>query len=311
MIDFSSHFLENIGLRVSRLAVGGSHFGVNACRKDVMRLVSTALDLGVNFFDTADIYGKGESESALGDAVYGRRHNVVIATKFGHDEAAKGASRAAMTQCLHHSLKRLKTDYIDLYQLHAPDPSIPVEETISTLQLWVKEGKIRCYGICNVKPSEIEHYCDTAQAMGGILPSSVQNPVNILNYQSYEAIRPPLNTFRLGLLAALPLARGLLGGRYRSVLDVPRTHPLSGHKGLGYRNVRTKEVIERLIYAAQQLNRSPSVLALEVILANKDIISVLVGMSHADQLLSLANLNSPLLQKKTIDYILGRRLALD
>ncbi|MBD2813943.1 aldo/keto reductase [Xenorhabdus sp. Flor] len=311
MIDFSSHFLETIGLRVSRLAVGGSHFGVSACRKDVMRIVSTALDLGVNFFDTADIYGKGESESALGDAVYGRRHNVVIATKFGHDETARGASRVAMTQCLHNSLKRLKTDYIDLYQLHAPDPSTPVEETVSTLQLWVKEGKIRCYGICNVTLSEIEHYCNTAQAMGGILPACVQNPVNILNYQSYEEIRPSLNAFQLGLLAALPLARGLLGGRYRSVLDVPRTHPLSGYKGLGYRNVRTKKAIDRLIYAAQQLNRPPSVLALEVILANKDIISVLVGMSHADQLLSLADLNSSLLQQKTIDYILGRRLALD
>ncbi|MBD1227877.1 aldo/keto reductase [Xenorhabdus griffiniae] len=311
MIDFSTHFLESIGLRVSRLAVGGSHFGVSTCRKDVMSIVSTALDLGVNFFDTADIYGKGESESALGDAVYGRRHHVVIATKFGHNEAVKGASRTAMTQCLHNSLKRLKTDYIDLYQLHAPDPSTPVEETISTLQLWVKEGKIRCYGICNVKPSEIEHYCNTAQAMGGMLPTSVQNPVNILNYQNYEEIQFSLNTFQLGLLASLPLARGLLGGRYRSVLDVPRTHPLSGYKGLGYRNVRTKKAIDRLIYAAQELNRPPSLLALEVILANRDITSVLVGMSHSEQLLSLADLNSSLLQKKTIDYILGRRLALD
>ncbi|MBD2806150.1 aldo/keto reductase [Xenorhabdus sp. ZM] len=311
MIDFNSHFLETIGLRVSRLAVGGSHFGVSASRKDVMRIVSTALDFGVNFFDTADIYGKGESESALGDAVYGRRHRVVIATKFGHDEEAKGAGRAAMTRSLHNSLKRLKTDYIDLYQLHAPDPSTPIEETISTFQLWVKEGKIRSYGICNVRSSEIEHYCNTARAMGGILPTSIQNPVNILNYQGYEEIRSSLSTCQLGLLAALPLARGLLSGRYRSVLDVPRTHPLSGYKGLGYRNAHTKKIIERLIYAAQQLNRSPSVLALEVILSNKDIISVLVGMRHSEQLISLTELHPSLLQEQTIDYILGRRLSLD
>ncbi|MBI6548500.1 aldo/keto reductase [Xenorhabdus lircayensis] len=311
MIDFSSHFLKTVGLRVSRLAVGGSHFGLSVCRKDVMRIVSAALDMEVNFFDTADIYGKGESESALGNAVYGRRHDVVIATKFGHDETARGASRAAMTQCLHNSLQRLKTDYIDLYQLHAPDPLIPAEETISTLQSWVKEGKIRCYGICNVKPSEIGHYCRTAQAMEGVLPASVQNPVNILNYQSYEEIQPSLKAFQLGVLASLPLARGLLGGRYRSVLDVPQTHPLSGYKGLGYRNTRTKNAINRLMCAAKQLNRPPSVLALEVILANKDVVSALVGISNLNQLLSLIDLNSSLLQQKTIDYVLGRRLALD
>ncbi|MDC9597415.1 aldo/keto reductase [Xenorhabdus anantnagensis] len=311
MIDSSSHFLKTIGLRVSRLAVGGSHFGVSVHRKDVMRIVSTALDMGVNFFDTADIYGKGESESALGDALYGRRHDVVIATKFGHDEAAKGASRKAMTQCLHNSLKRLKTDYIDLYQLHAPDPLTPAEETISTLQSWVKAGKIRCYGICNVKSSEIEHYCRIAQAMAGEPPASIQNPVNILNYQSYKEIQPSLKAFQLGALAALPLARGLLGGRYRSVLDVPQAHPLSGYKGLGYRNIRTKNAINRLMYAAKQLNRSPSLLALEVILASEGMVSVLVGINNPNQLFSLIDLNPSLLQQKTIDYVFGQRLALD
>lgn len=307
MIDYSSRFLKTSGLWVSRLAVGSSHFGLGVSRKEVMHIVSTALDIGVNFFDTADVYGKGESEIALGRALYGYRHDVVIATKFGHDETARGASQTVMTQSLNNSLKRLNTDYIDLYQLHAPNLSTPIEETISTLQAWVKEGKIRSYGICNVKSSEIKHYCCTAQTMGGALLTSVQNPLNILNYPDYEEIKPSLKEFQLGLLASLPLARGLLGGHYRTVLDVPCTHPLSGYKGLGYRNIRTKNAIGRLMHAAKQLNRPPSVLALEVILASEDLVSVLVGISNSNQLLSLIDLNPSLIQQETIDYLLGRR----
>ncbi len=310
MVSYSASFLKISGLRLSRLAVGCSHFGTDVDRQEVRRIVSAALDTGVTLFDTADIYSKGESELALGQALSGRRHAAVIATKFGHDAVAQGASQGAIYLALDNSLRRIKTDYIDLYQLHAPDSATPVEETLSTLQELVKAGKILSYGICNVKLPELANFCRIARAQEGSALTTVQNPFNLLNYEHYETLRSSLKEFHVGLLASLPLARGLLGGRYRSVANVPAGHPLAGYKGLGYRNARTIALITRLLLAAEQLNRSPAQLALETILASDDTVSALVGVRSTSQLLSLVNINPTAMRQETTNYILGQRSSL-
>jgi 1-deoxyxylulose-5-phosphate synthase len=215
------------GLAVSELAIGTAAFGKSGRIPDgqagVDAIVHAALDLGVSFFDTADSYGDapGVSETLLGNALQGRRHEAVISTKFGGDlRGANGpdwgrrGSRRYIRLAVDASLRRLQTDWIDLYQIHIPDRGTPIEETLTALDELVKEGKIRYAGSSNYQAWEITHAHHIAlqRNLSGFV--SVQNEYNLLWRKVEEEILPASRALGAGFLAYFPLQNGLLTGKY-------------------------------------------------------------------------------------------------
>jgi 1-deoxyxylulose-5-phosphate synthase len=298
--------LGGSGLRVPRIALGCGEFGRRPDRRDAVRIVETALDMSITLFDTADVYNDGESERILGEAVRNQRERCVLATKFRHLASAPGGSRRSIRIALEGTLKRLGTDYVDLYQMHAPDPSTPIEETIATLQDLVREGKVLYFGLCNVKAWQAVDAQHTAWALGGAPLVSVQSQMNVLDLSAFLELRPVVGRFELGLLSASPLARGLLGGTYSQAHLPPKGHRLLTRKGAGYWNERGLAVAERIRAAAERLNRKPAQLALEVLLSFEEVSSVLVGASSLEQLRDLGEVRFGELDKLTVrDLIRG------
>ena len=223
------------GLVVSVVGIGCNNFGRKMDEAQTRLVVDAALDHGVNLFDTADIYGTGASETLLGKALQGRRDDVVIATKFGMDmEGANGVDRGArgsrryIVRAVEASLRRLGTDYIDLYQMHAPDPATPIDETLSALDDLVRAGKVRYLGNSNFAGWQIADADWTARSTD--LDSVRQRPERIQLAQA-RAWRPrccpACGRFGLGMLPFFPLASGLLTGKYRRDAEPPAGSRLS------------------------------------------------------------------------------------
>lgn len=216
--------LGNSGLSVSLAGLGCNMLGATVPAEDVPALIGAALDAGITFFDTADVYGNpaGASEELLGAALGSRRADVVVASKFGMDMrgangpdwGARGSRRYVM-RAVEASLRRLGTDWIDLYQLHAPDPETPVQETLSALDDLVRQGKIRYVGVSNVAGWQLADAVWTAE-QGGLAPVvSVQNRWSLLAREVEQEVVPAAGHFGVGLLPYTPLASGLLTGKYR------------------------------------------------------------------------------------------------
>jgi len=216
--------LGDSGLTVSTAGLGCNTFGATLHPDEVAPLVSAALDSGVTFFDTADVYGgePGQSESLLGAALAGSRDDVMIATKFGMDTrglngpdwGARG-SRRYVRRAVEGSLRRLGTDYIDLYQLHAPDPLTPIEETLAALHDLVTEGKVRYLGSSNFAAWQITE-ADWVARTEGLTPFvSAQNRYNLLDRDAERELVPAAESAGVGILPYVPLASGLLTGKYR------------------------------------------------------------------------------------------------
>jgi aryl-alcohol dehydrogenase-like predicted oxidoreductase len=219
--------LGSSGLRVSAVGLGGNNFG-RAGTKTITQegteaVVAAALDAGVNLIDTADVYGAeyGRSEELLGQALAGRRDEVVIATKFGHvgmpsPIPAWGArgSRRYVRLAVEGSLRRLRTDWIDLYQLHTPDPATPIEETIEALDELVVEGKVRYVGHSNFAGWQIAEAHLTATLLGKRHFVSAQNEYNLLSRGVEAEVLPAARRFGLGLLPYFPFANGLFTGKF-------------------------------------------------------------------------------------------------
>lgn len=295
--------LGGSGLRVPRLAVGCAHFGRRLDERGAARLVDTAVDLGIRFFDTADVYAGGESERILGLAVKGKRDCCVIATKFRFSPELPGASRKSIRAAVEGSLRRLGVEYIDLYQLHGPDPSTPVEETIGALQDLVVEGKILYFGLCNVKAWQAVDAQRVAWHSGRAPLVSVQALINAVDLRAYRELQPVAGPFKLGLLAAAPLARGLLGGRYCDA-DPPPEHPLRSAKGVGYWNDAGRAAAERVREVARELNRPPVHVALGALLSLPKVDSLLVGPSSTEQLIECSESAGNFLDEATVRYVL-------
>jgi len=190
--------------------------------EDSIKAVQKALDLGINFFDTADVYGDGHSESVLGKALGSERKNVIVATKVGGVKQKGGpsrhdASRKHIMSAIEASLKRLRTDYVDLYQIHVPDPSTPVSETASALLQLKKEGKIRYAGLSNMKTTEISEY------MKHGIVTTLQPEYNMIQRGSETELFPFCMEHKIAVLAYSPLARGLLTGKYDTKSNFPTT----------------------------------------------------------------------------------------
>lgn len=214
-------------LRVTAVGLGCNNFGrPNSATEDQAgtdRVIGAAIDAGVVFFDTADIYGSpsGRSEELMGVALRGRRDQIVLATKFGHSSssfdlaggAAKG-SRAYLRAAVEASLRRLQTDHIDLYQQHTPDPATPIAETIAALDELVTEGKIRAFGHSNFRAAQIDEAADEAARLGTRAFVSAQNEYSLLARDVEAEVLPAVNRHGLGFLPFYPLHSGLLTGKF-------------------------------------------------------------------------------------------------
>lgn len=217
------------GLVVSRVGLGCNNFGARMADEDVPAVVHAAIDAGVTLFDTADIYGNaGGSEILLGEALRGRRDQVVVATKFGMDmRGANGpdwgarGSRRYIRIAVENSLRRLGTDWIDLYQYHEPDGVTPIEETLGALTELVAEGKVRYIGSSNLAGWQVVDADWTAKTSGYEAFISAQNEYNWLKRSAETELLPALEHTGLGLLPFFPLARGLLTGKYRRGESAP------------------------------------------------------------------------------------------
>lgn len=233
------------GLAVSVVGLGCNNLGRPGTPTESLAgtraVVDQALDSGITFFDVADTYGspRGRSEELLGQALSGRRENAVIATKFGMDmQGANGpdfsarGSRRYVRRAVEASLRRLGTDWIDLFQLHRPDPLTPLRETLSVLDDLVREGKIRYVGHCNLPGWQIADAAWTAVHAGLVAPVSAQNHYSLLEREAEREVIPACQRFGLGLLPYFPLANGLLTGKYRQSHEPPQGSRLVGRERL-------------------------------------------------------------------------------
>ncbi|QOC95148.1 aldo/keto reductase [Micromonospora craniellae] len=285
--------LGDSGLVVSVVGIGCNNFGRKLELDGTRAVVDAALDVGINFFDTADIYGEpyGASETQLGAALKGRRDDVVVATKFGmsmggdngRDFGVRG-SRRYVIRAVEASLRRLDTDYIDLYQLHEPDPGTPIEETLAALDDLVRAGKVRYLGNSNFAGWQIADADWTAKTRGTSRFVSAQNHYSLLNRDAEIEVLPACERFGLGMLPFFPLANGLLTGKYKRGEAPPAGSRLAGGgryaKRLAAADWDTIEGIEA--YAAE---RGVSMLHVAIggLAAQPAVTSVIAGATTPDQ----------------------------
>ena len=282
--------LGESGLTVSVVGLGGNNFGFGAGldAAQTRDVVEAALEMGVTFFDTADIYGR--SEEFIGEALKGRRNEVVLATKFGSDMGgANGpawverASRRYIRDAVQHSLRELRTDWIDLYQLHWPSRRVPIAETLSALNDLVHEGLIRYIGCSNFESWEVVEAAWTAHA-GSLVPFvSAQNEYSLANRGVEAALVPVCERYGLGLLPYYPLANGLLTGKYRRGEPVPPGTRLSDPEMQSWLSDDRLELVETLSSYARQRGKSLLEVAIGGLAAQPIVSSVIAGATSPDQ----------------------------
>jgi len=212
-------------LEVSVVGLGCNNFGWRIDAPATARVIGAALDSGINFFDTADMYGAGKSEEFLGQALGSRRKQIVLATKFGlpmgeGDEQRKGAKPAYVRQAVEDSLRRLGTDVIDLYQLHTPDASTPIGDTLEALDGLVRAGKVRVIGCSNFSAEQLRE-AESAVKAGAARFVSVQNEYSLIHRQPEPAVLPECVRRGIAFIPYFPLANGLLTGKYRRGQPLP------------------------------------------------------------------------------------------
>jgi aryl-alcohol dehydrogenase-like predicted oxidoreductase len=218
-------------LEVSLVGLGCNNFGGRIDDAQTKRVVDAAIDAGVTLFDTADVYGGGgRSEELLGAALGGRRAQVVVATKFGMPmgDGKAGAAPAYVRAACDDSLRRLGTDVIDLYQQHAPDPSVPIEETLGALDELVRAGKVREIGCSNFTPEMIDEAAAVSARTGGARFVTVQNELSLLRRKGDAALVDACTRNDLGILPYFPLASGMLTGKYARGVEPPEGTRLAG-----------------------------------------------------------------------------------
>ena len=275
------------GLRVSLLGMGCNNFGQWIDLDATRRVVHRALDLGVTLFDTADVYGQGASEEQLGIALGDRRKDVVIASKFGMamEKGGKGASRQYIMTAVEASLGRLKTDWIDLYQLHQPEPATPIEETLRALQDLIAQGKVRYIGCSNLSAPQLVEACRTAEAAGVTGFVSGQEEYSLLVRDIDRALLPPMQDNGLGLLPYRPLASGYLTGKYKRNEPMPAGARLATVKRFADRFATPEnwDKLERLEAFAAARGRTVLDLAFGWLAAKPFIPSVIAGATRPEQ----------------------------
>ncbi len=285
--------LGKSGLQVSEIGLGCNNFGGRIEVEASRRIVHKALDLGITLFDTADIYGmlnggeRGASEEHLGQALGERRKDIVLATKFGMamDERRKGASRRYIVNAVEASLKRLKTDWIDLYQIHQPDPLTPIEETLGALDDLVRQGKVRYIGCSNFAAWQMVEAQWTARQRGLEAFISCQDEYSLLQRGIEREMLPAIAAHGLGLLPFFPLASGLLTGKYkRGAMPEDARLSRDQRRAARYLVEENWQKVERLEGFCAERGRSLLELAFSWLLARPAVASVIAGATRPEQL---------------------------
>jgi aryl-alcohol dehydrogenase-like predicted oxidoreductase len=282
--------LGDSGLLVSVVGLGCNNFGG---RLDVTRtraVVDAAIDEGVTLLDTAESYGgQGASELALGEVLKGRRDKVVLATKFGGADMGYGpaagakGSRSYIKVAVEKSLTRLKSDYIDLYQLHTPDPDTPIDETIAALDDLVTEGKVRYIGHSNLAGWQIADAAHAAASTGRAPFISAQNHWSLLERGAEREVVPAARHFGVGLLPFFPLANGLLTGKVRKGQGIPANSRLAEPRRVGYVTDAKLDKVEALIAWGQDHGVSILEIAIGGLAAQPGCSSVIAGATSPEQ----------------------------
>jgi aryl-alcohol dehydrogenase-like predicted oxidoreductase len=277
--------LRSIGtLRVSVVGLGCNNFGMRIDEAATERVVSAALDAGINFFDTADIYGTTKSEEFLGRSLAGRRHQAIVATKFGMavDEQRKGARPEYVRRACDDSLKRLGTDFIDLYQLHEPDPQVPIADTLGALNDLVKAGKVKEIGCSNFSAEQLDEAA-RATRPGAAQFVSVQNEYSLLHREPERDVLSACARLGLAFLPYFPLASGLLTGKYESGKGAPKDSRLSLSWTSRFTTDRNVQVAESLKAFAASRGHTLLELAMSWLASRPRVASVIAGATSPEQ----------------------------
>ena len=281
--------LGNSGLKVSVIGLGCNNFGMRIDQAQTRMVVDAALDCGVNFFDTADIYGASKSEVFLGEALKGKRDKAVLATKFanpmGEGEYLRGGARRYIVKAVEDSLRRLHTDHIDLYQMHVSDPDTPIEETLRALDDLVRAGKVLYIGNSNFTGWQIADADWTSRTQGLERFVSAQNNFSLLERGVEREVLPACERFGLGLLPYFPLASGFLTGKYQRGEPPRQGTRLAawGKRGAAALNDRNFDRLEALENWATQRGRRILDLAFAWLLGHNAVSSVIAGATSPEQ----------------------------
>jgi aryl-alcohol dehydrogenase-like predicted oxidoreductase len=282
--------LGNSGLVVSVAGLGCNNFGRRLDADSSRPVVDAAIDAGVTLFDTAETYGGGgRSEEILGEVLTGRREQVVLATKFGSQAGDMGygpaagakGGRAYIRRAIEHSLRRLRTDYIDLYQIHTPDPATPIEETLTALSELVRAGLVRYIGHSNFTGLQTADAAAAARELGAVPFISAQNHWSLLERAVESDVVPAALRHDLGVLPFFPLANGLLTGKIRRGVPAAQGTRLAGRDD--YVTEAKLDKVEALAEWAQQHGRSLLEVAIGGLAALPGCASVIAGATSADQ----------------------------
>jgi aryl-alcohol dehydrogenase-like predicted oxidoreductase len=283
--------LGKSGLRVSAVGLGCNNFGGRIDFEATKKVVHKALDLGITFFDEADTYGdpRGSSEACLGEILGHRRKDIVLATKFARpmDAAGRfqGASRRYIIEEVEASLRRLKTDWIDLYQQHQPDPLTPIEETLRALDDLVRQGKVRYIGCSTLSAWQVVEAQWTARHHGLHHFISCQEEYSLLARQLDREMLPVLQAYGLGLIPFAPLANGLLTGKYKRDAPLPQGARLSymQRSAARYLTENNWAIVERLEDFAAERGHTLLELAVSWLLRRPQVASVIAGATRPEQ----------------------------
>lgn len=307
-------YLGGTGIEVSAHCLGAMMFGSvgNPDHEDCVRIVHAALDAGINFVDTADMYSAGESEEIVGRALRGRRDDVVLATKahfpMGEGPGRSGNSRRWLTRAVEDSLRRLDTDWIDLYQVHRPDDHTDVEETLAALTDLVRQGKIRAFGCSSFPAERIVEAHHVAERRGLYRFRTEQPPYSLLARGAEADVLPVCQRYGMGALTWSPLAWGFLSGRYRRGAEVDFTRgraklaPERFDPSLP-QNAAKYEAVEELLALAKEIGCTLPELAVAFAAAHPAVSSVIVGPRTMEQLTSLLGGAELLLDDEVMDRI--------
>lgn len=281
-------------LEVSVIGLGCNNFGWRIDEKATRRVIDAAIEAGINFFDTADTYGGTKSEQFMGRALEGKRESVIIATKFGKkvDETRTGAHPEYVIRACHDSLERLRTDYIDLYQQHAPDPTVPIADTLGALDELVKSCKVLEIGCSNFSAAQLREANDVSTNRGLARFVSVQNHYNMLKRDDETDAIPECERLGIAYLPYFPLESGLLTGKYRLGRNSPKGTRIADGGWLAEKfTEQNLTTIERLITFAESRKHTLLELAMSWLLRLPVVASVIAGATSAEQVRS--NATSP------------------
>jgi aryl-alcohol dehydrogenase-like predicted oxidoreductase len=291
--------LGRTGMKVSPYALGAMMFGAsigNPDHDDSARIIHKALDAGINFIDTADAYSRGESEDVVGKALKGRRDEVVLATKvglpMGDGPNQRGGSRRWIMTEVENSLRRLQTDYIDLYQIHRPDPGTDIEETLAALSDLIHAGKVRAIGSSSMPASDIVEAQWVAERRGLERFRAEQPPYSILSRGIEAEVLPVAQRYGMGVVVWSPLAKGMLTGRIRKgqQTDLHRAAMLTS-----FSDERRLDVVEQIVPLAEEAGLRMTHLAMAFAIAHPGVTSALIGPRTMEQLDDLlAGIDVPL-----------------